>query len=210
MAVATQLEGTKLRLLESAGEVFAERGYRDATVREICGRAETNLASVKYHFGGKEALYRATLEYTIACSADSYPYAQADDPSLSPHERLRTFIGIFLRRLLDPGRPAWHGRLLVRELNEPTASFEIIAREMQRNLLHRLGAILRGVIGPDATEEQIRDAGYCVVGQCTFYRHARRFLERYEPRTIASAEDIEAIADRVYQFSLGAIHAPKV
>src|SRR5262245_14123856 len=111
MAVVAAIEGTKLRLLESAGEIFAEHGYRDATVREICRRAETNLSSVKYHFGDKEGLYRATLEYTIACSAEHYPYTSAESEWLTPHERLRAFIGIFLRRMLDPGRPAWHGRL---------------------------------------------------------------------------------------------------
>ncbi len=31
------------RLLEAAGEAFAERGFRGTTVREICKRAETNM-----------------------------------------------------------------------------------------------------------------------------------------------------------------------
>ena len=207
MATAVTVDGTKLRLLESAGEVFAERGYRDATVREICGRAGTNLSSVKYHFGDKERLYRATLEYTIACSAELYPYALAEDGALTPHEKLRKFIGIFLRRLLDPGRPAWHGRLLVRELNESTAGFDLIAQEVRWNLIDRLTRILRGVLGKDAGDEQLRDSAYCVIGQCTFFRHARRYLERHEPRAIHTSDDIEAIADRVYHFSLGALGA---
>lgn len=206
MAVAVlNPEGTKLRLLESAGEVFAERGYRDATVREICGRAGANLSAVKYHFGDKEGLYRAALEYTVACSSAQYPYAQAEDPGLAPQEQLRAFIGIFLRRLLDPGRPAWHGRLLVRELNDPTPSFDVIARELKSNLIGRVERILRGNLGAEVTSEQLRDAAYCVIGQCTFYRHARQYLERHEPRTIYQTEQIEAIAERVYQFSLGAL-----
>ena len=47
---------TRERLLEAAGEVFAERGFREATVRGICKRANANNAAVNYHFGEKEEL----------------------------------------------------------------------------------------------------------------------------------------------------------
>ena len=46
------------RLLHVAIEVFAERGFRATTVRDICSRANVNVASVNYYFRSKEALYR--------------------------------------------------------------------------------------------------------------------------------------------------------
>ena len=45
------------RLLETALEVFARKGFHDATVAEICKKARANVASINYYFGGKEALY---------------------------------------------------------------------------------------------------------------------------------------------------------
>ena len=54
---------TKTRLLEAAGEEFAEKGFEVARVRSICERAGANLAAVNYHFGDKEQLYvQAVLE----------------------------------------------------------------------------------------------------------------------------------------------------
>jgi AcrR family transcriptional regulator len=47
---------TREALLEAAAQVFAELGFRAATVREICQRARANIASVNYHFGDKENL----------------------------------------------------------------------------------------------------------------------------------------------------------
>ncbi|MGD0918055.1 MAG: TetR family transcriptional regulator, partial [Thermodesulfobacteriota bacterium] len=44
-------------LLAVASEAFAEKGYCEATVSEICERTKSNVAAVNYHFGDKETLY---------------------------------------------------------------------------------------------------------------------------------------------------------
>ena len=48
---------TRGKLLAAAGEIFAEKGFRETTIAEICLKAGTNVAAVNYHFGSKEALY---------------------------------------------------------------------------------------------------------------------------------------------------------
>lgn len=52
---------TKIRILDAAEKLFAERGFSDTSLRLITGRAEVNLASVNYHFGSKKELIRAVL-----------------------------------------------------------------------------------------------------------------------------------------------------
>src|ERR1700742_1823513 len=52
---------TQRRLLLAAGEIFAERGYHAATIKEITDRAGASLASVNYHFRDKAELYSAVL-----------------------------------------------------------------------------------------------------------------------------------------------------
>lgn len=58
--------GTKLALIEAAAALIAERGFDAVTVREITGRAGTNIASVKYHFGSKEDLIDAVVANFVA------------------------------------------------------------------------------------------------------------------------------------------------
>src|SRR5579871_3621280 len=57
----SEKQETRRRLLEAAGEVFADRGFHAATIKEITDRAGASLASVNYHFTDKAELYAAVL-----------------------------------------------------------------------------------------------------------------------------------------------------
>ena len=49
---------TRERLLDASERLFAERGFRSASVRDITRESSCNIAAVNYHFGGKANLYR--------------------------------------------------------------------------------------------------------------------------------------------------------
>lgn len=53
--------GVKLRLVTAAEELFAMHGFEAVSVRDITKRAEMNIASVNYHFGGRDGLVAAVM-----------------------------------------------------------------------------------------------------------------------------------------------------
>jgi len=55
---------TRQRLIQAATRLFAEAGYRGASVRDICNLAGANPGAVSYHFGGKRQLYRSVLRHS--------------------------------------------------------------------------------------------------------------------------------------------------
>src|SRR6267142_6975907 len=115
---------TRRQLLEAAGEVFAEVGFRDATVREICRRAGANIAAVNYHFGDKEKLYTEVVRYSQQKALEKHPPLLDVSPNASPEKRLRAFVESLLRRIFDTGPIAWHGKLMSREMIEPTPALD--------------------------------------------------------------------------------------
>src|SRR5882672_9983302 len=92
-------DATRQHLLEAAGEVFAEVGFRAATVREICQRAGANIAAVNYHFGDKEQLYAAVLKESFRSAIEKYPANFGLPAKATPEQRLRAFIHSFLCRI---------------------------------------------------------------------------------------------------------------
>ncbi len=52
----------KEEILKAAQKVFAEVGYKEATIRSICKKAKANVCLVSYYFGGKEGLYKSLFD----------------------------------------------------------------------------------------------------------------------------------------------------
>lgn len=49
-------------LLDAAQELFAEKGFEGASMRELTRLAGCNVAMVSYYFGGKDELYQAVID----------------------------------------------------------------------------------------------------------------------------------------------------
>ncbi len=196
---------TRQRLLDAAGEVFAECGFRDATTQAICRRADANIAAVHYHFGDKEQLYRAVIQYAERCAAESRPANLGVD---APAEkRLRAHIESFLVRLFDEGQPAWFGKLMAREMSEPTPGLDVIVQEKIDVTYRLVETIVRDLVGPEASDDDVRACVLSVQGQCLFYRHCHPVITRLFPDRCFGRNEVPELANHITRFSLAGIRA---
>src|ERR1700723_2840998 len=107
-------DDTRTKLLDAAGQVFAESGFQAATVREICARAGVNIALVNYHFGDKLELYTEVLRRSMGARTGSIR-AELETAG-PPEEVIRRTIHAMVQHIFGCERPAWHFRLMVHEL----------------------------------------------------------------------------------------------
>jgi AcrR family transcriptional regulator len=202
---AESASGTEKRLLEAAGEIFAEHGYRAATVRQICEKAKANIAAVNYYFGDKEGLYMAVLRSVHRASADKYPPNLAMSPTTTPEQKLRAYVRSLLLRIFDDGRPGWHTKIMMREMLEPTRALDMLVEEGARPLHQQLSSIVRELLGSTADDEVVRLSSLSVVSQCVYYRRARPVIARLYPQQRYDSKEVEKLTEHITQFSLLAL-----
>ena len=202
---ADLVSGTEKRLLEAAGEIFAEHGYRAATVRQICEKARANIAAVNYYFGDKEGLYMAALRSVHRASVEKYPSNLDVSPATTPEHKLRVYVQSLLLRIFDEGRPGWHTKIMMREMLEPTRALDMLVEEDARPLHQELSAIVRELLGSAADDEVVRLSALSVVSQCVYYRRARPVITRLYPQQRYDSKEVERLTEHITQFSLLAL-----
>ena len=193
------------RILDAAGPAFAERGFRQTTVRDICRRARVNVAAINYYYGDKRRLYAEAFRHGRLSALLRFPPNRGLGPHPSSDERLYAFVHSFLSRFLAAGQPEWYGKLCAREMAEPSGVLDELVKEMVRPMFEHLRRIIRNLMGRGATDEQVRLCALSVVGQCMHYYSGRPVLQRLFPRHPVNARAVDPIARHITQFSLLAI-----
>lgn len=198
---------TRGKLLSAASEVFAEKGFRDATIAEICLKAGTNVAAVNYHFGNKEALYREAWRHAFFLSIQAHPPDGGVAADAPPEERLWGQIKALLNRVADENnREFW---FMQREFTNPTGLLEDVMREEICPLQQRTEKLVRELLGSQASEQEVRFCEVGIISQCINPMVVRKRSRAVEalPEGPPGIGDIDAYARHVTAFSLAGIAA---
>jgi len=196
------LELTRDKLIEAAGQVFAERGYRAATIREICRRAGANVAAVNYTFGDKMSLYTEVLRHSMRAAGQAAAMSAALDSSLSPEGTIRGVIRARLMSLCQGPRPDWHIRLVMHEFSHPTPAMGRVVDEGMRPIYDRVRKAVAAIIGLPLDHETTRLSVNSIVGQILFYTFSQPVLARFHPELKLTPDQLDRIADHIADFSL--------
>ena len=194
------------RVLEAAGEIFAEKGFKGATVREIIDRAGVNIAAVNYYFRDKERLYIEAVKHGVCVDADEHLAWPHGTP---PTVKLTDFIHFHVVRLLDPCKPEWHTRLVMRELTQPSAACTELVREYIEPKSKILGGILEELLPKGTPRRQRALTAFSIMGQILFYCTHKPIVILLLSQDGDPYADTSALADHITRFTLRALTEPE-
>ena len=193
---------TRAAVLEAAGRVFAERGFAEATGKEICERAGANAAAVNYYFGGKEGLYEEVLIEAHRQMLSMEDLSRIIDSRAEPEEKLR----IFLEHIIHTATHAadlWGVRIFLRELASPFVPKFIETTALPKS--RKLRELVRAITGlaPDSPAVQRATALVALpcMGLVLFPEKLRTLL------LPATASDADGLLDDMLDYMLGGLRA---
>jgi AcrR family transcriptional regulator len=103
-------DATRERILEAAGDVFADKGYYGAAVDDIVRASDTSKGSFYFHFPNKRGIFVALLDHLTARLLQRVEQAMAGEPD--PLRRLDLALDVALSAFAQRRRLA---RLLLVE-----------------------------------------------------------------------------------------------
>jgi AcrR family transcriptional regulator len=204
------MDQTRTRLIDAAGEMFAELGFHHTTVRQICQRAGANIAAVNYHFRDKTGLYTEVVRQSMRAARLDAVRA-AFEQKLPPEEILRAVVRTRLENLRSLDLGDWHFRIFAHELAKPTPAINVVVNEAIRPLYVRMCQLLGQMLRLPPEHEKTRLCAHSIIGQILFYAFARPVINRLAPEMNMNAAQLDLIADHITEFSLAYLrqHTPK-
>lgn len=196
---------TRGRVLESACAVFAEKGFRDARVQEICRRAGANVASVNYYFGDKQTLYDQAWRHAYDVCSARYPLDGDLPDDAGPDDRLRVTVRAMLGRIFDAGLAGRFAKMVLKEMAEPTDALDGMIQQSIRPHAERIIGMVNELTGNDLPTIRVMFCVSSIISQyvhCTFNAPIRRHFigrEGFDP------EELDLLADHITSFSLAGV-----
>lgn len=198
---------TVSQILNAAGEVFASKGFKATTVREICAAAEVNVASINYHFGDKERLYIEAVKHAKNSLEAAVPLPEQIG-DVQPEKALQLFIETLAHRVLNPEVESWKHELMVREFMEPSKACQEMMEETIHPFMDSLHGILRQLMPETSPKHVIEQLAFSVISQCVYYRLQNRLVT-----LLVDENDLEnhysptKLAEHIFRFSVAAIRS---
>jgi AcrR family transcriptional regulator len=198
---------TRKRILDAACIVFSKKGFRDATIGDICKLAKSNTASVNYHFGDKESLYIETWRQAFQRSIAAHPPDGGIQQDAPAEERLRGQIRSIMQRINDPKSQEFE--IMHRELANPTGLLTEVIQKSIDPIREGFMSIIWEMLGEKASEQDVQLCEMSIKAQC-FHPMIlkRRFKDspdsHHKTHPVINMDE-EAIVNHIMRFSLAGI-----
>jgi AcrR family transcriptional regulator len=171
---------TRTQIVAAALRVFGERGYDQASTREIATQAGVNPPALQYYFDGKDGLHLACAELvieramaTIGPALLRAQKAVADGRKREAMLALETLLDALTDSLVEAGSSTW-SRFIIRGRNDWAGpGMELLHAGVGVPTLQALTGLIATITGDSPTSDVVRLRTLLIVGQVQWV-HASR------------------------------------
>ncbi|OQW65871.1 MAG: TetR family transcriptional regulator [Proteobacteria bacterium ST_bin11] len=200
---ATDTHDARSRLVMAALRLFAEKGYKAASTREICDAAGANISAIRYYFGDKAGLYRAAFTEPMGdlpCGSNVADYAD-----LPLREVLRRFFSEFLEPFKRGEELGLVMKLHFREMIEPTGAWQQEIDTEIKPQHEALVALLQRHLGLNDVDADLHRLAFAMIGMAVYFYVGQEVVSVISPQILAAPKAIDVLAERLADFAFAMI-----
>jgi len=200
---------SRVRLIQAAEKLFADKGFDATSIREITKLAKCNVAAVNYHFGGKENIYlevfRRHLQLLREIRIKGIQQIMSRPGPVSLETILNAFAHLFYEPLVNEQSSGMFMKLMMREMLDPHLEPELFITEMIGPVRIALGQALQQVC-PDLDDKTLGLCIFSLIGQLIHTIHMQRMTNAFKGGDLPFT-DREALFEHIVRFTAAGIRA---
>lgn len=199
----TETHDARSRLVMAALRLFAEKGYKAASTREICEAAGANISAIRYYFGDKAGLYRAAFFEPMGdtpCGSNVAAYADLPLP-----EVLTRFFSEFLEPLKKGEELGLVMKLHFREMIEPTGAWQQEIDAEIKPQHEALVLLLKEYLGLNRIDEDLHRLVFAMIGMAVHFYVGQEVVSVISPQILRAPKAIDVLAERLAGYALAMI-----
>ena len=192
-----------MRILETAGLLFAAQGFAETTSKEICTRAGTDMAAINYHFGGRDGLYETVLIEAHKQLVSLDELMELAGASTDPRQKLSALLAQMVELSGQPEAP-WGFRVVLREALSPSPALPALIQRAVVPKAKLLRGILGEVMGLPADHPAVQRSMVFSVLPCLVMMVAPKDMGN---RVLPAVNDTPALAEELVRYVLSGLEA---
>ncbi|MFE1204760.1 TetR/AcrR family transcriptional regulator [Streptomyces sp. NPDC058762] len=192
--------GHREDLLEGAKRCLLHKGFMRTTARDIVKESGTNLASIGYHYGSKDALLAQAYVALVEGMADAFEGGEKAGPATEPGsvERFQEVWSNVIATMREPGS-LWRLSMEIIVIGDQLPELRDHLAKAQQEAGRGFIPLLMGGREEDVSDEELGTLGMFYVTLMTGLIAQWTF----DPKTAPGADQITAGLRRVIEAATG-------
>jgi AcrR family transcriptional regulator len=169
----------QIHILDIAEELIAKKGYEGTSVRDICSKANINVAMISYYFGSKEKMMSYLYQYRVLKTRENFSEFADTIKDGKPEMQLKEIIKYIVAQLFKYNY--FHG-FVTQELRH-TENLKDELLDFYQLFVKKLDDVIKkGVAsGVFTFTPKPEDILTTIIGSTLFVIRNRNFYELYVP-----------------------------
>lgn len=174
-------------LIDAAIELFGQHGYSAVSTRALSRHAGTNVAAIKYHFGGKDELYHSAIQHVVDIIGPRLDmvltgFIQGRDLAGADRNRqAKLIVGLvrgLLNMLLGSQEMKQFIPFVIREFFVPSQHFDVFYDALPRRVHTLFTEIVAMAHDLDPSSDEAVIRAHALLGQIMIFNIGREILFR--------------------------------